>query len=109
METGTVVWISLGHSYGRWPAIVAERQQRPVIRKGTNSLWRNVQLILFADILNELEDQFHEDKEKLGAGDKLFVKFFDDEDFELVPVNGLNKIENYSCKSKKKYMRSLSS
>jgi len=90
MEPGTIVWVSLGHSYGRWPAIVAEHQQRPGIRK---------------DILDELGDQFHEDEDKIGAGDQLFVKFFDDEDFELVPVNGLNKIESYSCKSKKKYIR----
>ena len=66
-------------------------------------------MILFADILNELGDQFNEDKEKVSAEDQLFVKFFDDEDFELVLVNGLNKIESYSCKSKKKYIRSLSS
>ena len=115
MEPGTIVWVSLGHSYGRWPAIVAEHQQRPGIRKGTNyslcttAHWRNVLLILFADILDELGDQFHEDEDKIGAGDQLFVKFFDDEDFELVPENGLNKIESYSCKSKKKYIRSLSS
>ena len=73
------------------------------------SLWATVQWVLFADILNELGDQFNEDKEKVSAEDQLFVKFFDDEDFELVLVNGLNKIESYSCKSKKKYIRSLSS
>ena len=73
------------------------------------SLWATVQWVFFADILDELGDQFNEDKEKVSAEDQLFVKFFDDEDFELVLVNGLNKIESYSCKSKKKYIRSLSS
>ena len=61
--------------------------------------------MLFADILNELGENFHEDKEKLEAGDQLFVKFFDDDDFELLPVNELNQVENYSCKNKKKYIR----
>ena len=65
-------------------------------------------LTFFADILNELGDQFIEYKEKLDAGEAgLFVKFFDDEDFELVPVDELNKVESYSCKSKKKYIRFL--
>ena len=35
------------------------------------------------------------------------MKFFDDEDLELMPVTDLNKIESYSCKNKKKYIRCL--
>ena len=65
--------------------------------------------MLFTDILTELGEEFYEDKENPDAGDELFVKFFDDDDFELVLVNELNKIESYSCKNKKKYIRSLSS
>ena len=61
------------------------------------------------DILTELGEEFYGDKKDPDAGDKLFVKFFDDDDFELVLVNELNKIESYSCKNKKKYIRSLSS
>ena len=36
MEPGTILWINLGHSYGRWPAIVAEHQERPALSQGTN-------------------------------------------------------------------------
>lgn len=90
MEPGSILWINLGHSYGKWPAIVAEHQQRPVLNK---------------DILNELGEHFHKDKEEVEAGDQLFVRFFDDDDFELLPVNELNQIESYSCKNKKKYIR----
>ena len=102
MADGQLLWLSInrGQASGKVPIIYS---------LWTTAHWRNVLLILFADILDELGDQFHEDEDKIGAGDQLFVKFFDDEDFELVPVNGLNKIESYSCKSKKKYIRSLSS
>ena len=65
-----------------------------------------LQIMTFADILNELGKNFHEDKEEVEAGDQLFVRFFDDDDFELLPVNELNQIESYSCKNKKKYIRS---
>ena len=59
----------------------------------------------FADILNELGEHFQEDKEKVGAGDQLFIKFFDDDDLDLLPVNDMNQVEGYSCKNKKKYIR----
>ena len=65
-----------------------------------------LQIMTFADILNELGEHFHKDKEEVEAGDQLFVRFFDDDDFELLPVYELNQIESYSCKNKKKYIRS---
>ena len=34
MDPGSIVWVSLGHSYGRWPAMVSEHKQRPTFGKG---------------------------------------------------------------------------
>ena len=58
--------------------------------------------------MKELGESFLRN-EKGAAVDngELYVKFFDDEDLELMPVTDLNKIESYSCKNKKKYIRCL--
>ena len=111
MEPGSKVWMCLGHSYGRWPAIVSEHQRRPSINQGIH----NQNLVLFAykqfqiaDILKELGESFlRNEKEAAVDNGELYVKFFDDEDLELMPVTELNKIESYSCKNKKKYIRCL--
>ena len=63
-------------------------------------------VFVFTEILEELGKNY-EDGAELGE-DQIFVKFFDDDDFELLPVDDLNKVESYSCKNKKKYIRSLS-
>ena len=61
-----------------------------------------------ADILKELGESFlRDEKEAAVDNGELYVKFFDDEDLELMPVTDLNKIESYSCKNKKKYIRCL--
>ena len=35
----------------------------------------------------------------------FYVKFFDDDDFEVFPISDLKKIEPYSSKKKKKYIK----
>ena len=61
-----------------------------------------------ADILKELGESFlRDEKEAAVDNGELYVKFFDDEDLELMPVTDLKKIESYSCKNKKKYIRCL--
>jgi hypothetical protein len=100
---GSVVWVELGHSYGWWPAMVAAASHRPRVAPGPASTHLAVDINSPSDILAELGEEFGDEPDKDSKA--VLVKFFDDDDLELVPVVDPKKIENYSSKNKTKYIK----
>ena len=87
-KTEAIVWVNLGRPYGWWPAQVQDREKK---------------LRLSDEIIGDLGEDFNV---KTAVDDTVvFVKFFDDDNFEWVSIKNPKHIQDYSCKSKKKFIK----
>ena len=83
-----MVWVNLGKSYGWWPAQVQDQEKRAKFK---------------SEILNSLGPEF-ERKVKIDS-EIIFVKFFDDDQYEWYEVKDPKRIKKYSCKDKLKLIK----
>ena len=83
-----IVWVNLGRPYGWWPAQVQDREKKTRMS---------------AQIIDDLGEDFNVN----AASDNstVFVKYFDDDNFEWVSIKDPKCIQYYSCKSKQKFIR----
>ena len=89
-----IVWVNLGKSYGWWPAQVQNTDKKAKLSKR---------------IIEDLGIDFSEDTLAPQAQEEsvsIYVKFFDDDDKEWCEIRNIKRIQKYSCKEKKKFIRS---
>ena len=89
-----IVWVNLGKSYGWWPAQVQNSDKKAKLSKR---------------IIEDLGIDFSEDTLAPQAQEEsvsIYVKFFDDDDKEWYEIRNVKRIQKYSCKEKKKFIRS---
>ena len=89
-----IVWVNLGKSYGWWPAQVQNTDKKAKLSKR---------------IIEDLGIDFSEDTPALQAQEEnvsIYVKFFDDDDKEWYEIRNVKRIQKYSCKEKKKFIKS---
>jgi hypothetical protein len=87
-KTEDIVWVNLGRPYGWWPAQVQDTEKK---------------IRMSAQIIDDLGEDFNVNTAMDNS--IVFVKYFDDDNFEWVGVKDPKRIQNYSCKSKKKFIR----
>ena len=89
-----IVWVNLGKSYGWWPAQVQNSDKKAKLSKR---------------IIEDLGIDFSEDTLAPQAQEEsvsIYVKFFDDDDKEWYEIRNVKRIQKYSCKEKKKFIKS---
>eukprot|EP00092_Neocalanus_flemingeri_P065624 GFUD01079834.1.p1 GENE.GFUD01079834.1~~GFUD01079834.1.p1 ORF type:complete len:236 (-),score=73.32 GFUD01079834.1:102-764(-) len=87
-KTDDIVWVNLGKPYGWWPAQVQDREKK---------------VRMSEQIIKDIGDDF---KVNEAIDDStVFVKFFDDDNFEWVDIKEPKRIQTYSCKNKKKFIK----
>eukprot|EP00092_Neocalanus_flemingeri_P021865 GFUD01023720.1.p1 GENE.GFUD01023720.1~~GFUD01023720.1.p1 ORF type:complete len:277 (+),score=87.61 GFUD01023720.1:58-831(+) len=87
-KTDDIVWVNLGKPYGWWPAQVQDREKK---------------VRMSEQIIKDIGDDF---KVSEAIDDStVFVKFFDDDNFEWVDIKEPKRIQTYSCKNKKKFIK----
>ena len=89
-----IVWVNLGKSYGWWPAQVQNTDKKAKLSKR---------------IIEDLGIDFSEDTLAPQAQEEsvsIYVKFFDDDDKEWYEIRNVKRIQKYSCKEKKKFIKS---
>ena len=90
-QTGDLVWVDLGYSYGKWPATYQIGQ---LGKKEDIKLLETVKF----EPSNNPEFNYKDDSEH-------FVKFFDDDSLEMLRVTKTMSIEPYITKQKLKYIK----
>ncbi len=88
LNTGDIVWIDLGISYGWWPCEFHESKKFEKSAK-------EIDVLIEKSTLKANEDFAFKTVQEIGA-----VKFFDDEKFDLKKVTDAIQICSYSCKDK---------
>ena len=87
-KTEDIVWVNLGRPYGWWPAQVQDKEKK---------------IRMPAQIIDDLGEDFNVNTAIDNS--TVFVRYFDDDNFEWVSIKDPKRIQNYSCKSKKKFIR----
>ena len=88
-----IVWVNLGKSYGWWPAQVQNTDKKAKLSKS---------------IIEDLGIDFSDDTPPQAQEESvsIYVKFFDDDDKEWYEIRNVKRIQKYSCKEKKKFIKS---
>ena len=88
-----IVWVNLGKSYGWWPAQVQNTDKKAKLSKS---------------IIEDLGIDFSDDTPPQAQEESvsIYVKFFDDDDKEWYEIRNEKRIQKYSCKEKKKFIKS---
>ena len=87
-----IVWVNLGKSYGWWPAQVQNTDKKAKLSKS---------------IIEDLGIDFSDDTPPQAQEESvsIYVKFFDDDDKEWYEIRNEKRIQKYSCKEKKKFIK----
>ena len=90
-----IVWVNLGKSYGWWPAQVQNTDKKAKLSKS-----------IIEDL--GIDFRFSDDTPPQAQEESvsIYVKFFDDDDKEWYEIRNVKRIQKYSCKEKKKFIKS---
>ena len=82
-----IVWVNLGKPYGWWPGQVQDNRKK---------------VKLSDSIIEGLGQEYS----NINSDETVvYVKFFDDDSFEWVGIKDIKRIQAYSCKNKKKFIK----